>query len=141
MLDFGEHKFTATTLTKVGEATAAVLLRPEETKNQYVQVSSFTLTQRLVRETLEKKSGGKFYMNEMTVAELFAVAKKYQEEGDKQGAYHRLVTAFVCSGNEGVCFPEKARHWNKVLGLDQKETLDEVIERVLVNVSNTENRS
>lgn len=133
LLDNGNHKFIGTTVEKVGEATASVLLHSEKTANQYVHVSSFTLTQRLVLETLERISNSEFRMETMSVEELFAIAKKHQEEGDADGAYHRLVTAFVCSGNKAVYFPEKAAHWNNVLGLKQRETLDEMMRRLLVS--------
>lgn len=133
LFDTGDEKFTTTTLAKVGEATAAVLLHPAETENQYVQVKSFTLTQNLVREALERASGSKFAMDQMSVAELFAAGKKHMSEGDWGSAYYKSVTALVYSGMEATCFPEKAEHWDKVLGLGQGETVDEMICRVLAN--------
>lgn len=139
LFDSGDQKFTTATVAKVGEATAAVLLHAEETKNQYVYVNSFKLTQNLVLEALERVSGSKFSMDKMSVAEILAVGKKSFEEGDWDGAYYKLVTALVYSGNEAVYFPEKAEHWNKVLGLAQEETVDEMIGRVLAEVPSPAN--
>lgn len=134
LFDSGDQKFTTTTVTKVGEATAAVLVHAASTRDQYVQVSSFSLTQNLVIEALERISGSKYAMDKMSVAQLLAVGKGHLEKGDWDHAYYKLVTAVVYSDNNAVHFPEKAERWNKVLGLVQEETVDEMIGRVLASV-------
>lgn len=129
--DSGDKKFTTSTVAKVVQATAAVLLHAEETKNQYVHVSSFTLTQNMVWEALERVSGSKFKTSKGTVAELHAAAKKHLEEGDWDRAYYEMVTVTVYSGTSVIYFPERADYWNKVLGLVQEEGLDETLKQVL----------
>lgn len=140
LFDSGDLKFTTTTVAKVGEATAAVLRFPKETRNQYVHVHSFELTQNLIWEALERVSGSKFLMDNMSVAELLAIGQERMGNGDWDGAYYKLVTALVYSGLEAACFPDKAEHWNNVLRLKQEETIDEMIERVLANVALPEDR-
>lgn len=135
LFESGDQEFTATTVSKVGEAAAAVLLHPDETKNQFVQVSSYTLTQNLVLQALERVSGDKFAMGRMSVAELQPDGEKCLAEGDWGSAYYKLVTAFLYSRHEGAYFPEKTAYWNKVLGLEQEETVDEMIRRVLSEVA------
>lgn len=130
LYDSGDQRFTATTISKVGDATAAVLLHPAETKNQYVQVSSFDLTQNIVLETVEKVSRRKFTMEKKSVAGLLTEGQKLLEEGD-DGAFYKLVTAMAYSGNEAMYFPEKARLWNQTLELETEETVDSMIEEVL----------
>ncbi|VUC29821.1 unnamed protein product [Clonostachys rosea] len=131
LFDSGNQRFTASTLRKVAEAITAVLLHADETKNQYVQVSSFNLSQNTVWEALEKVHGKPFAMKRMSTADLQALATKHLAGGDLDSAYYELVTAAVYSGSEVIHFPERAAHWNSILGLVQDESLDEMVERVL----------
>lgn len=140
LFDSGDQKFTTTTGAKVGEAAAAVLSHPSGTKNRYVQVNSFNLTQNLILDALERVSGSKFTMDKGSVAELFAVGKKHLEENDWDGGYYKLVTAAIYSSNEAKNFPGKAEHWNKVLGIEQQETVDEMVARVVVKAHSPANR-
>ncbi|KAM0188017.1 hypothetical protein ACHAPI_010794 [Fusarium lateritium] len=60
LVDSGEPRFTTTTVSQVGKATAAVLSQSHKTKNQYVQVGSYNTTQKQIIEALEKISKTKF---------------------------------------------------------------------------------
>ena len=73
-------------------------------------------------------------MDKMSVAELLADGEKHLTEGDWDSAYYKLVTALQYSGHKAAHLPERAKHWNKVLGLGQEETVDEMIGRVLASV-------
>lgn len=131
LVDSGEPQFTTTMVAKVGEATAAVLLDPNETKNQYVHVSSFTVNQNQIAEALERISGAKFNLTNLSHAELFARGTKNVEAGDWKTGYYELATTAMYSGANYTLFPEKAAYWNKALGLVQEESFDDVIRRVL----------
>lgn len=135
LFDSGDQRFTATTVGRVGEAAAAVLLHPDETRNRHVHVASFLLTQNLVLAALERVSEAKFAVEKMSVAELFADGEKRLAEGNLRDGYYKLVTAFLCSGHDAGCFPEKAAYWNGVLGLGGEETVDQMIGRVLADVA------
>ncbi|KAF4964885.1 hypothetical protein FSARC_7230 [Fusarium sarcochroum] len=135
LVDSGERKFTTTTVSQVGEATALALLHSQKTKNQYVQVGSFNVTQKQLVEALERISGAKFTLKELGNKELYARATKHIEDGDWDTGYYELATATTYSDSEVTYFPEKAAHWNAVLGLVQEESFDEMVSRVLKKVS------
>ncbi|KAI1110068.1 hypothetical protein F5Y14DRAFT_430135 [Nemania sp. NC0429] len=130
IIDDGDQDFTASTIDLVAKATAAILLHPEETRNRYVQVHSFTLTQNSLLEALERVSGAKFSTTRTSRGELHALAKKHLARSVDDSGHYELVTATVLSGSKLVLFPERAAHWNKVLGLAQEEDLDEMVRRV-----------
>ncbi|KAJ3529840.1 hypothetical protein NM208_g4075 [Fusarium decemcellulare] len=134
LVDSGDPQFTTTTVEKVGEAVAAVLLHPKETENQYVQVGSFNLNQKQIVEALERLSGTNFNLDTLSNAELYARGMKHIDEGDWYTGYYELATTAVYSDSEVTFFPDKAAHWNKILGLFQEESLDDVISRVLARL-------
>ncbi|KAJ4004813.1 hypothetical protein NW752_009521 [Fusarium irregulare] len=134
LVDGGEPRFTTTTVSQVGEATAAALLYSEETKNQYVHISSYNTTQNQLLEALERISGAKFAMKELSQTELYARATKHVEEGRWTTGYYELAASTTYSDDPVTYFPDKAEHWNKVLGLAQGEGFDEMIARVLATV-------
>ncbi|RGP80288.1 hypothetical protein FLONG3_1589 [Fusarium longipes] len=131
LIDAGKPKFTTTTVSQVGEATAAALLQADKTKNQYVHVSSYNITQKQVIEALERNSGVKFALTELSNADLYARATKHIEKGNWSTGYYELATSTVYSDAEVTYFPEKAEHWKKVLELGDGESFDEMISRVL----------
>ncbi|KAJ4244037.1 hypothetical protein NW762_014650 [Fusarium torreyae] len=135
LVDSGEPKFTTTTVSQVGKATALALLQPQKTRNQYVQVGSFNTTQSQLLEALERISGTKFELKDLGNKELYARATKHIEDGDWGTGYYELATATVYSGSEVTYFPEKAADWNAELGLIQEESFDEMVSRVLKKVS------
>ncbi|KAJ4129213.1 hypothetical protein NW768_007748 [Fusarium equiseti] len=134
LVDAGEPKLTTTTVSQVGEATAAALLHPDKTKNQYVHVSSYNTTQNQVLEALERISGERFAMKQLSNAELYARAEKHIEDGKWTTGYYELATSTVYSDAAVTYFPDEAENWNKVLGLGQGESFDEMIARVLATV-------
>ncbi|KAF5009963.1 hypothetical protein FDECE_3870 [Fusarium decemcellulare] len=134
LVDAGEPRFTTTTIANVAEATAAILLRPNETKDQYVHIGSFNLNQKQIVEVLERLSGTKVSITHLSNAELYARATKHIEDGDWYTGYYELATTAVYSDSEVTFFPHKAAHWNKVLGLGHEESLDDMIFRVLTRL-------
>ncbi|CCT65268.1 related to 2`-hydroxyisoflavone reductase [Fusarium fujikuroi] len=134
LVDSGEPKFTTTTASQVGQATAAALLRSDKTKNEYVHVASYNTSQNQVIEALERMSGTKFQLENLDNKDLYARATKHIEEGNWGRGYYELATATVYSDAPVTYFPDKAAHWMKVLGLAQDETFDEMISRVLKTV-------
>ncbi|KAG5748881.1 hypothetical protein H9Q70_008445 [Fusarium xylarioides] len=135
MLVEGEPKFTTTTASQVGEATAAALLHSDRTKNEYVHVASYNTSQNQIIEALEKIPGTRFQLENLDNKDLYARATKHIEEGNWGRGYYELATATVYSDTPVTYFPEKAAHWMEVLGLVQDETFDEMITRALKTVS------
>ncbi|KAM0249230.1 hypothetical protein ACHAP5_002882 [Fusarium lateritium] len=134
LVDNGEPKFTTTTVSQVGKATAAALSQSHKTKNAYVQVGSYNITQKQIIEALEKISQTKFELKALDHKDLFARATKHIEEGDWDTGYYELATTAMYSDCEVTYFPEKAAHWNNVLRLEQDESFEEMISRVLKTV-------
>ena len=131
LYDSGEANATVSTFKNVIRAIVAVLRNPGLTKNQYVHVSSFNVTQRDILEALERVSGDKFDMKSMDLSDLRKSGDKHVAEGNWELGYSEWVTATNFSGTEHVSFREKAERWNKLLGIENKETLDDMIIRVL----------
>lgn len=131
LVDVGESMFTTTTVSQVGEATAAALLQSDKTMNQYVHISSYNTCQKQVIEALERISGSQLALKEISNVDLYARATKHIEEGNWGTGYYELATSTVYSNAAVTYFPEKAEHWKKVLGLGPSESFDEMIARVL----------
>ncbi|CAG1971739.1 unnamed protein product [Fusarium graminearum] len=131
LVDGGKPKFTTTTVSQVGEATAAALVHSDKTKNQYVHVSSYNICQEQVIEALERISGTKFALEALSNVDLYARGTKNVEEGNWVTGYYELATSTVYSDAEVTYFPDKAQYWKKVLGLDDGESLDTMITRTL----------
>lgn len=134
LYDSGTTTFTVSTLSTVINAIVATLCNASLTKNQYVNVSSFNLTQNIILQSLERVSGTKFTMEKMSLEKLYEMGEKHVEEGQWEVGYGELVAATVYSGSKLVYFPEKAERWNKTLGIQTEETFDEMIRTVLYNV-------
>ncbi|XEU96145.1 hypothetical protein FSHL1_001430 [Fusarium sambucinum] len=131
LVDGGKPKFTTTTVSQVGEATAAALIHSDKTKNQYVHVSSYNVCQEQVIEALERISSAKFTLGELSNVDLYARATKHVEQGNWITGYYELASSTVYSDAEVTYFPDKAEYWKKVLGLGEVESFDEMIARVL----------
>ncbi|KAI1177346.1 hypothetical protein F4777DRAFT_596737 [Nemania sp. FL0916] len=134
IIDSGEQEFTASTIELVARATASVLLHPDETKNRYIQVHSFTLTQNLLLGALERAIGAEFSRKQLTREELLALAKKDHDGGGEEAGHYHLVTATVYSGSRLTWFPDRAIDGNKILELTEEEDLDDTVERVLTKI-------
>ncbi|KAF5656306.1 2'-hydroxyisoflavone reductase [Fusarium circinatum] len=134
LVNSGKPRFTTTTVSKVGEATAAALLHSDKTRNEYVHVASFNTCQNQVIEAVERISDTKIQLEKLDNKDLYARATKHIDEGNWDRGYYELATATVYSDAPVTYFPDKAAHWVKVLGLVQDETFDEMITRVLKTV-------
>lgn len=130
----GNEAFTTSTIGLVGKATASVLRHPEETKNKYIQVHSFTLTENSILEALERVTGVQFSTTKMSAEELLALAAKRSNKNDEGDGHYDLVTATVYSGSKFVYFPERAARGKKLLGLVEEQDLDGMIRNILAKI-------
>jgi hypothetical protein len=150
IFDGGETRLEFTNLAQVGRAVTAVL-KPENyeaTKNTYVYVNSFTVTQNCVLSCLEKITEAKF---EITPADSQELARsglaKWNAEPDseqvlEEGRYPAGAMDLITAGLNGYggfnCFSQRKGLWNERLGLpkeDLEETLRRVVEGVLLNIN------
>jgi hypothetical protein len=124
LIDQGTTTFTTTNLRQVGLALVKVLELAEETKNQYIYVSSFQTTQKELLEKAEKLTGEKFRVEHVTSKQLRENGYNKIKEGDFSGIMP-LIQAAV-AGEAGLGDHTPFGLWNEKLGL-QKEDFDESI--------------
>ena len=121
---------TATTIPKAAQAVVSILLHPEETKNRYVKISSFTLTRAELIAGLEKASGATYTTSSMSTFDLERFGHEKLAKGDHSGAIDLLVVALF-RNNVGADFAMH-KNDNKLLELPQ-ENLEEVLRTVMAS--------
>jgi len=127
--DSGDRKFTSTTIESVGTGVVGVLNKPEETKNKYVYIGSFTSTQNEVLSVLEKVTGKKWSVQHTTSEEKIKDGKEKVARRDSS-AIRPLVTAATYNEKGGSNFEADEGLSNDLLGLP-KESLESVIKSVV----------
>ncbi|OGM46175.1 hypothetical protein ABOM_004842 [Aspergillus bombycis] len=123
--DGGDIRYEATTLDQVGRAIAKCLQKPELTKNQYVYVNSFTITQNETLHALEKVKGEKFSMFKGDVEKLWQEGAAKWKDGQPLGVISMLAGAIYGKGRLAQYSVTKGL-WNEKLGLGQ-ENLEEFL--------------
>ncbi|KAJ4356016.1 uncharacterized protein N0V89_004042 [Didymosphaeria variabile] len=121
LIDQGTTPFSTSNLRQIGLATVKVLEQAEETKNQYVYVSSFETSQKELLEKAEKITGEKYKVEHLDSTELRAEGLNKIKAGDFSG-FVPLIQAAV-SGKAGLGDHRPCGLWNERLGL-QKEDFD-----------------
>ena len=130
VLDDGEIKASASTLSRIGEATAAVLLRPEATANQVLFVQSFLVSQNEVVKAYEKATGSSFKVDKFD-SKKFEKEEKAKADGGDVDAIEELVWLLGTIEGDWTTKPEFAMD---TLGL-KDEDLDTVVSRVVKEFS------
>lgn len=125
--DGGDVPFEATNLDQVGKAIAKALKNSDITKNQYVYVNSFTITQNLVLEALERATGEKFKVLHDTVERLWQGGAAQVQDGHVMGVLAMIAGAVYGKGGLGN-FSATRGLWNEKLGL-ASEDLDEFVQQ------------
>lgn len=99
--DGGSRPFSTTTTADVGNAVAAVLSHPDETKNRAVYVNSAVVTQRQILAIYEKLSGSKWEVEEKDTAEVENATNAKLAAGDFSTIFHLLYRAIYGEGYGG----------------------------------------
>jgi hypothetical protein len=122
LIDEGKAPISVTNMPQVGRAVVKVLQKAEETKNQYVFVSSFQTTQKDILAGVEKATGAKWTVNYIASKDLVAQGRQKMSRGDFSG-----VSDLIRAGAFGG-FGDNSKNglWNEKLGLE-KEDFDESI--------------
>lgn len=128
--DGGDVPYEATTLDQVGRAIAKSLKHPGHTRNQFVYVNSFTVTQNEVLKALEKVTGDKFIVSQGTVEDLWQSGATQLKEGQPLGIL-AMIAGTIYGKGRLANYSKKKGLWNEKIGLAQ-ERLDEVIESLIV---------
>ncbi|KAI8713702.1 NmrA domain-containing protein [Fusarium sp. LHS14.1] len=98
IFDGGDIPYEATNLDQVGRAIAKSLKNPEATRNEYVYVNSFTVTQNQVVRALERATGEKFETSHGTVEGLWQDGATQVKEGQLLGTLAMLAGAIYGKG-------------------------------------------
>jgi hypothetical protein len=124
----GNIPTTLTNLSTVAKAVLASLTTAEvETRNTLLNISSFTGTQLQVVAALEKVTGEKWEISNITSKEQLQLAGATLEKGDFLNALYLWIKSAIWS-DAGVL--EGTENWNKVLGL-KEEVLEDVVRKVV----------
>ena len=132
--DSGDQPYEATTMRQIGRAVAGVLKHPDETKNKYIYVNSFTLTQNQVVGALEKASGVKFQVTKSTTKEIGDEGYRNAENGNPGLGFPQIVTSAIYGYGGMNNFSANRELANEMFGLP-KESLEETIKEVLNDVN------
>lgn len=127
--DGGNTPYEATTLDQVGRAIAKSLKNPELTRNQFVYVNSFTVTQNEVLRVLEKITGDNFTVSQSTVADLWQGGATQLKEGQPMGILAMIAGTIYGKGGLANYSVDKGL-WTEKIGLEQ-ENLDEVLKGLI----------
>ncbi|KAJ4992464.1 isoflavone reductase [Stagonosporopsis vannaccii] len=130
ILDDGEAMFTATILKKVAKALVAILDNAEATRNTYVYVSSFEMTQNQLLHALEKVDGQKWNVKHENSEDIIQQGKEIIAQGNYDGTLNLVVGLMF--GKLGLGHT-KRELWNERLGLeadDLDQTLKEIVSEI-----------
>ena len=84
ILDDGNIKWSASTLSQIALATVRVLQRPEVTSNRMIYIQSFCVTQNEVLKAFEKSTGEKWEVTRLDSKQYQDDRVAKRDEGDKQ---------------------------------------------------------
>ncbi|KAJ4381073.1 hypothetical protein N0V86_003420 [Didymella sp. IMI 355093] len=124
IVDSGDATFSTTNTLFIGKALVAALEKAEETKNQYVYVSGFQISQNELLEVAEKASGEKFTVKKTTSKEHVALGNKLLGEGNHAGIGPLIQS--VTFGDEKLGDLSKHGLWNERLGLKADSIEDSI---------------
>jgi nucleoside-diphosphate-sugar epimerase len=130
ILDDGEVKWSASTLERIGDATARILLNPDATKNRIIYVQSFCVSQNQVVKAFEEATGEKWKIIRHDSKQFEKENKKKADAGDLD-AIEELVWLL---GALDANWEGKENFAMKTLGLEN-EDLDQVVRRCVKELS------
>jgi len=144
IFDNGTYEYEATNTEQIARAVVAVLnpQHLEETKNQYVYINSFTVTQKQVLGTLEKITGDKFAVQHLEAGELsrrsLLKMKSPESHGLVEDAKYDsiefgVILAAIYGSGRFNNYSKTRELWNERLGLP-REDVEESLRRALGNV-------
>lgn len=125
-LDDGEIKWSTSTLSQIGEATARILKRPDITKNRMIYVQSFLVSQNQVIEAFERATSSKFQITNYDSKTYQAEEKKKAEAGDLDAIENLVWLLGAIDAN----WEKKDNFAMLELGLSE-ENLDEVVRKIV----------
>ncbi|KAJ4265952.1 hypothetical protein NW762_003925 [Fusarium torreyae] len=125
IFDGGDIAYEATNLDQVGRAITKSLKNISITRNQYVYVNSFTVTQNEVLSALERVTGDKFEISQGTVDGLWEEGAEQVKNGNPMGTLAQISGAIYGKGGAANYSVDKGL-WNDKIGL-AGENLEEFL--------------
>ena len=113
----------------MAKAVEAVLERPEETKNQYLYISSFETSMKDILSSLQRNTGAEWEVTKVETGEQIKDAMTGLKTGNFAKA-GQLVLAASFKGGLGADFATEEKLANGLLGLP-KEDLDEEVKKIV----------
>ncbi|KAM0425492.1 hypothetical protein ACHAPT_009281 [Fusarium lateritium] len=126
-VDSGNEPYSTSTLGFIGQAVAAVLKKPDDTANKYLDVAGVVTTQNEVLRIAEKVTGAKFDISRVSSAELEKIGDEKLARHD-YSAFGEFIQQFLFADGAGHALkPEKSA--NGLLGL-KEENLEEIVKSI-----------
>ena len=126
ILDNGEVKWSASTLSRIAEATARILENLEPTRNKMIYVQSVCVSQNEVIEAYERATGSHWEVTKYD-SEEFEREEKLKADAGNSDANENLVWLL---GTLDANWEPKENFAMEMLGLEN-EDLDEIVKRVV----------
>jgi len=128
LYDNGEATFVSTTLHQIGVTTVKVLEHADLTKNQYVYVRGVQTTQKEILGTIEKVTGAKWTVKNVSTKETIEQGREKLQKGDFSGIVNLILGATFGKDEQLGDYSSKGL-WNEKLGVP-KEGLEETVKTV-----------
>lgn len=118
--DSGNQAFQTSNVGFISRAVAAVLSRPEQTANKYLEVGSFNITHNEVLRIITEVTGEKWNVEHVNSTELEKAGLASLEKGDTGNAFLPLLISHTFGdGNGHALKPEDSD--NALLGLKEED--------------------
>ena len=127
IVDSGNEPYSTSTLGFIGQAVAAVLKKPDDTANKYLDIAGVVTTQNEVLRVAEKVTGAKFEISHVSGADLEKIGDEKLARHD-YSAFGEYIQQFLFADGAGHALkPEKSA--NALLGLEG-ENLEDLIKSI-----------
>ncbi|KAF4631096.1 hypothetical protein G7Y89_g7039 [Cudoniella acicularis] len=111
IFDGGNRPFSTSNLSQIGNSVVAALSKPAETRNKYLCIHSFTVTQNQILAALEKATGKKWDVTTSTTEAAEREGKELFGKGDYNGLLLLLKVNMLGEGFKNqVTFDAFRRH-------------------------------
>lgn len=133
IFDSGSELFTAVSIEDIGRPVATSLIKFEETKNRYINISSLRTNQNEILSILEQRTGVTWEATKVRVQDVLAAARNKLADGDFKGGYVGIVVSQMYEDGAGRAVVSGAD--NELLGTP-KVSVNEIIERAYSRIEN-----
>jgi hypothetical protein len=124
VIDSGNEKFQASTLSHIGRAVAGILRHPDETANRYLATASFNLSANELVALVEELTGSKLAVSRVAAADLVKAGEEKLAAGDFR-AFVDFLGAHNSADGAGNALSEEESA-NGILGLPYEDLRAEV---------------